>query len=368
MATEKYIGQKCISCKEVLKKDDDIVICPDCGSPYHRECYKSEGKCINTLLHEKGEEWEPEVTHRVHTPVSPIVGEIATAPITDVNTPEGDMANAESGVASYQEEYTNRYCQTCGSEVKADDTYCSKCGTRIGESTNQRRVCPTCQLENNSDNVFCARCGTPLDMEKATSAQGGFFGSPFAGFQRIKPDSDIDGNTVEEYSNYIGGKFFSFIPKFLKFAKQGGKTSFNLWAFIFPHFYFFFRKMNGIGIAALITTILLSVPTVFEYLASVGIISSSLIDSDAFLMVAMLFYVLSMIFKFACGLFADWLYYSKAKKDITKIKHATSEAELRKQTIISKGGTSWVGVLIASTVMVIVNIAIMMLITALNVI
>ncbi len=360
MATEKYIGQKCISCKEVLKKDDDIVICPDCGSPYHRECYKAEGKCLNTHLHEKGEEWEPETPHVEHAHVSPIADGIATAPITDVNAP---MVNSESGFASYQEEYTGRYCKTCGNEVKADDTFCSKCGTKIGENSNQKRVCPSCQLENNGDNVFCARCGTPLDMERATS-QGGFYGSPFAGFQRIKPDSDIDGNTVEEYTNYIGGKFFSFIPKFLKFAKQGVKSSFNLWAFIFPQFYFFYRKMNGIGIAALIATILLSVPSVFEYLATAGIISTSILDNNLFIAVVMVFYILSMIFKFVCGLFADWLYYSKAKKDIARIKDDTVDNEVRKLNISAKGGTSWVGVLVASTVMVIVNIAIMIAVSA----
>ena len=34
-----YKGCKCASCHKVLKEGDDIVICPECGAPYHRECY-----------------------------------------------------------------------------------------------------------------------------------------------------------------------------------------------------------------------------------------------------------------------------------------------------------------------------------------
>ncbi len=360
MATEKYIGQKCVSCNETLNKDDDVVICPTCGSPYHRECYKKEGECINTHLHQSGEEWVPQAT--VADGFTPFIRQVAHSP----EFQEGASVNngADDGVASYQEEYSKHYCSACGSEVSDNDAFCSKCGTKVNNGTASKNVCPACQLENRPGDVFCARCGTPLDMEKATN-HGAFFGSPFAGFQRVTPESDIDGNTVEEYSNYVGNKFFSFIPKFLKFAKQGSKLSVNLWAFIFPHFYFFYRKMNGIGIASLIITIILSVPSVFEYLATANLISSAILEDNTFITIAMACYIISMIFKFACSVFADWLYYNKAKTDIEKIKKQTNGHDLRKSLIIKKGGTSWVGVLVASTVIVIVNIAIMIAVAAL---
>ena len=38
-----YKGCKCASCHKVLKEGDDIDICPECGAPYHRECYAAEG-------------------------------------------------------------------------------------------------------------------------------------------------------------------------------------------------------------------------------------------------------------------------------------------------------------------------------------
>ena len=32
-------------------------ICPDCGAPYHRECYEKLGRCIHTPAHGAGYEW-----------------------------------------------------------------------------------------------------------------------------------------------------------------------------------------------------------------------------------------------------------------------------------------------------------------------
>ena len=41
-----YIGLKCPICGKPFTADDDIVVCPQCGAPYHRECYIKAGKCI----------------------------------------------------------------------------------------------------------------------------------------------------------------------------------------------------------------------------------------------------------------------------------------------------------------------------------
>ena len=34
----KYYGCPCEGCGEPLTLKDDIVVCPDCGAPYHRTC------------------------------------------------------------------------------------------------------------------------------------------------------------------------------------------------------------------------------------------------------------------------------------------------------------------------------------------
>ena len=40
----KYYGCPCEGCGEPLTLKDDIVVCPDCGAPYHRTCYEKLGR------------------------------------------------------------------------------------------------------------------------------------------------------------------------------------------------------------------------------------------------------------------------------------------------------------------------------------
>ncbi len=54
---ENFIDEKCPICSEPFAEDSDIVVCPECGAPYHRECYLKEGKCLFSEQH--GEfEWQ----------------------------------------------------------------------------------------------------------------------------------------------------------------------------------------------------------------------------------------------------------------------------------------------------------------------
>ena len=52
-----YTGLKCKVCDKSFLEEDDIVVCPDCGTPYHRSCYKEKGECINYELHEKNQSY-----------------------------------------------------------------------------------------------------------------------------------------------------------------------------------------------------------------------------------------------------------------------------------------------------------------------
>lgn len=43
---ENIIGEKCPVCGSRFFETDEIVFCPECGAPYHRECYRHCGKCV----------------------------------------------------------------------------------------------------------------------------------------------------------------------------------------------------------------------------------------------------------------------------------------------------------------------------------
>lgn len=59
----RYVGQKCPVCNNEFNGNDDIVVCPLCGTPHHRECYKKNGECGNFDLHNDGFRWMPENTN-----------------------------------------------------------------------------------------------------------------------------------------------------------------------------------------------------------------------------------------------------------------------------------------------------------------
>ncbi len=41
----------CVLCNAYLFEEDDVVYCPVCGAPHHRECYNSMGRCALEATH-----------------------------------------------------------------------------------------------------------------------------------------------------------------------------------------------------------------------------------------------------------------------------------------------------------------------------
>ncbi len=58
----RYENQPCPVCQQSFQPDDDIVVCPVCGTPHHRNCYKKNGECGNFEKHNEGFRWVPEKT------------------------------------------------------------------------------------------------------------------------------------------------------------------------------------------------------------------------------------------------------------------------------------------------------------------
>ncbi len=50
----RFENQICPVCNEKFNENDEIVVCPQCGTPHHRNCYNNLGKCINESLHNEG--------------------------------------------------------------------------------------------------------------------------------------------------------------------------------------------------------------------------------------------------------------------------------------------------------------------------
>lgn len=53
-----YENEKCPVCNKKFVDGDEIVVCPKCATPHHRECYNSLGHCVNRDKHSTGFEYK----------------------------------------------------------------------------------------------------------------------------------------------------------------------------------------------------------------------------------------------------------------------------------------------------------------------
>lgn len=211
----KYIGAKCPVCSQKFGQSDDIVVCPVCGAPHHRECYWKEGECAFAQEHASGKEWRP---------------------------PEPEPKTPEDALPFTQDEASVR-------------------------------VCPSCQNANPAGNIFCARCGSRLNGQNAGQAppqnQGGGW-TPFGPFAEINsqtfiygglsPEEVIGGETVKDLASFVGENTIYFLPRFREIARTGRAIAPNLAALIFNFVYYFYRKMYMAGFILLALAILTVVP------------------------------------------------------------------------------------------------------------
>ena len=55
----QYVGKACESCKKAFNENEQIVYCPQCGAPMHRECWEEKGGCPYSDRHSSGFKWAP---------------------------------------------------------------------------------------------------------------------------------------------------------------------------------------------------------------------------------------------------------------------------------------------------------------------
>ncbi len=177
-----YTGKRCFSCGKVFDDNDDIVVCPDCGTPYHRECYKKTG-CTNEELHKTHGSWQAE-------------------------------ENEKGGITPK--------CPNCGNVLRDGAVYCDRCGHSVTSSMNR-----------------------PVIVSENLPGQNVFSGSSdFVNAMNPNPSDVIEDNvTMGDLSNFVGTNRQYYIPRFSMMHKLNMKISFNIGAFFFPEAYFAYRRM-----------------------------------------------------------------------------------------------------------------------------
>lgn len=64
----KYENVKCPYCNKPFTEDSDVVVCPECGTPHHRECYLEHGACANENKHDDDFSWESPIAPKETQP------------------------------------------------------------------------------------------------------------------------------------------------------------------------------------------------------------------------------------------------------------------------------------------------------------
>ena len=295
---QSFLGSPCPYCGEKFAESDDIVVCPECGTPHHRDCYKEHSACANEDKHGENFEWKSPVIPGIHKQEKP--------------------AAEHSGTV---------VCSHCGSENPGDVRYCFHCGAPLsGKQPEPEDAMPSYEeFQRERERIFTESFNA----------------------------SSFDGISPKEAAIFVRSNVGYFLPRFAAFSK-GVKFDTNFSAFIFSYFYLFYRKMYGLGMAVFTATMILSIPTFLldfqmlqEQYVEAGLLSQVIWNvphQEALAIYSIVANLLIWIMRIALMMFTNRLYYSKAVSAVKKAREVLAD---RDENAISdyfrkKGGTSMV--------------------------
>ena len=299
MSEEKK--NKCQICGGYLFEDDDVVICPTCGAPHHKDCWQSVGHC--GVADDHG-------TDRQYDKLQKAASE------------------AENEAENTSEE--GRKCNFCGRVSK----------------TSGAEFCPYCGQPYNGNGVNHAH--PPFVVQ-----DGVIKIDPYGGLPK---DSKIEGATVKDIATFTGNNSARYIHKF-KDLNKGNKKSWNWLAFLFPSAWCLSRKMYTNGILYLILSVAsaLCTDSFMLTLESYGYDTTNMSSSAAatfitenFDKIPIIAFVLSLVGlllffvpRFICGLYGDWSYRGFALEKIKKIR-SNNEIDEPEEALAHAGSVSLV--------------------------
>lgn len=310
----EFTKYKCPVCDEFFKSGDDVVVCPECGAPHHRECYEEIGHCHYEDKHREDFSFED---------------------LNDESPDENSDAEGAEGEI---------ICPKCNAENPKTTFYCNKCGYPLNERDRNNNT------DHNNQNSADQPYGQPFNQGVPPfgfGGQGGV-GIPFDPMAGIKSDEPIaDDVTAGEMSKFVGKNTPYYIMIFNR-IKKFGSSRFNFSAFLFSGAYFLYRKMTAIGIIVSLLIIGLTVGSTFiqispEYQTLIREImniqdgsmsiynlslSSYLTTNELILFYSP--YILSFvrgIIMIVCGAVANRTYYKHCCKKIKSVKNKFKDME-----------------------------------------
>lgn len=313
----EFTNYKCPVCTKVFEQGDDVVVCPECGAPHHRECYEKIGRCFFEDRHKAGFSFEE------------------------------DTERAEEQLTE---------CNNCGHENPKATFYCEECGYPLGERDQK-------QTQGGGKSPF--EQGSPFNVQAAVT-------DPMAG---VSPETPLaDGVTAGEAARFVGKNTPYFMLVFNKIKTY--KTSrFNFAAFLFSGAYLLYRKMTAIGIAitaamlatmAVESVIILSPEYQSLYSSALGAISSGYLNASSlstmfsrqellFLYSPLAMTFLQGIIMLLCGFLANRWYYKLCVKRIKTVKAESSPEAPLNTRLERAGGVNTAAAILTAVLYLVMN-------------
>ena len=288
-----YTNEICSVCKEKFSENDDIVVCPVCGSPHHRECYKMKERCENEEFHSSGFRWKKE-NH-------------------EINNPEN----------KHQMEVV--FCENCGTPNMI----------KIGENEIK---CSNCQVSlnlNNENNVrfsFSERANIEKSSEFEQSIK--FVHSNVLYYLPVFTRFKLTGGNMS--FNLI---CFIFPP--LYFA--GRKMWF--WAI-------FTAVLSVLLVMPFVVMTLVGISSEPDAVAYFPADVNNILNGNGFILrLVEVCNFLDMIMRIMCCLFGNRLYYNFVNKSLKKLKIRYGK-QLNEEILASSGGVSFFNMLMILTMII----------------
>ena len=299
-----FLGHQCPVCSKNFHADDDVVVCPDCGTPHHRACWEATGHCSHADLH--GEDY--------------------------AYTGEDESRNSNVIL-----------CRSCGKENEKTQFFCKYCAAPLSKEDEQQ-----------PDRGQADQSGRPNGMPFGTATP--VYMDPLGG---IPADTDMgDGVTAGEMAKYVKQNTPYFIRVFSN-IRQINRSRFNFCAALFTGGYLLYRKMYKIG--ALLTALQIAMMILSAYISirysdeftnianragNAGSITqmfeyfSTLSKSQQFVLyIPSIVSVLTLVLRVVVGFTANRLYFNHCKQQIVRIKNAPG-AENPENVLQTKGGVN----------------------------
>lgn len=308
-----FKGEKCVACGNEFTADDDIVVCPECGSPHHRSCYTAENKCANESLHAAGQKWQ----------------------------------RTSKSLQNKPKDNSFIICPSCHMPNPNGSEQCMQCGTPLPKAVNTEAASDTGEIHDPFSQYANTEFGTL---------------NPYLGFN---PEEDMGGATLKEVTQFVGTNTLYYIPIFKRMKDFGSKLSFNISCLIFPWFYFANRKMWLWALLAAVIGVILNLPYSVlvmadglegvegaERMLSVIYENQNLLEN-----LDSIFSPLNFAFKIVCCLFGNWLYYKFALRSIKKLRLQNRNKTLSPQQVMAVGGVKPINIILITIIMGAISLA-----------